>query len=133
MLAQAAEMGRVLNDGLIKHHQDAEVGAILGLGFAPASGGPLSWMDERGLRWVVTELRSLARVHGERFEPAPYLVEMAERNASFWGEWKPGLTASGLNHCCSHRTKAGIAAQLSQAYGATDARPPDHSTRWVSC
>ena len=28
---QAAEMGRVLNDGLIKHHQDAEVGAILGL------------------------------------------------------------------------------------------------------
>jgi 3-hydroxyacyl-CoA dehydrogenase/enoyl-CoA hydratase/3-hydroxybutyryl-CoA epimerase len=89
MLAQAAEMGRVLQGGIIRDFKDAEVGAILGLGFAPSSGGPLSWMDNYGLRNVVSELRDLAAAHGERFEPAPVLVDMAEKNQTFWGDWSP--------------------------------------------
>jgi 3-hydroxyacyl-CoA dehydrogenase / enoyl-CoA hydratase / 3-hydroxybutyryl-CoA epimerase len=87
MLAQAAEMGRVLEDGIIRDHKDAEVGAILGLGFAPGSGGPLSWIDRQGLRNVVGQLRDLAKSVGERYEPAPILVEMAEKNQTFWGDW----------------------------------------------
>ena len=88
MCAQAAEMGRLLQDGVIRDLKDAEVGAILGLGFAPGSGGPLSWMDKQGLRNLVGELRDLAANHGERFAPSPYLIDMAEKNQTFWGDWK---------------------------------------------
>ena len=89
MLAQAAEMGRVLQDGIIRDNKDAEIGAILGLGFAPGSGGPLSWMDKQGLRSLVSELRDFAGRYGERYTPAPILVEMAEKNQTFWGNWTP--------------------------------------------
>ena len=82
MLAQAAEVGRVLQDGIIRENLDVEVGAILGLGFAPNTGGPLAWMDRQPN--LVAEMQALAETHGERYAPAPVLVEMAETDQSFW-------------------------------------------------
>ena len=84
MLAQVNQVGWCLEEGILKQHRDAEVGAIFGIGFAPASGGPLSWMDGHGLRWVVSELRALETSCGERFAPAPLLVEMAEKDMRFF-------------------------------------------------
>ena len=51
MVAQAAEVGRVLQDGIIREHKDVDVGAILGLGYAPNTGGPLRWMDEQAFEF----------------------------------------------------------------------------------
>ncbi|MGB0589783.1 MAG: 3-hydroxyacyl-CoA dehydrogenase NAD-binding domain-containing protein [Myxococcota bacterium] len=84
MYAQIAEVGRVLDDGILRKNRDAEVGAIFGIGFAPGSGGPLAWMDRRGLDTVVADLRRLAEAYGERFEPAQTLVTMADRGQRFF-------------------------------------------------
>ena len=84
MVRQAAEVGRILDEGLIRENLDVEVGAIFGLGFAPNTGGPLAWMDRQGLRPLVMEMRDLATQCGERFAPAPLLVNMAEKGETFW-------------------------------------------------
>ena len=84
MVAQAAEVGRVLEDGIIRDPMDVDVGAILGLGFAPNTGGPLRWIDSQGVRNLVVEMRTMAARYGERYAPSPFLVSMAERNTSFW-------------------------------------------------
>ena len=84
MYAQIAEVGRVLDEGILRTHRDAEVGAIFGIGFAPGSGGPLAWMDRRGLERVVTDLDRLKGAYGERFKPAETLVSMAQKGERFF-------------------------------------------------
>ena len=84
MYAQIAEVGRVLDEGILRSKRDAEVGAIFGIGFAPGSGGPLAWMDRKGLSKVVADLERLAADHGERFKPASTLVNMADKGERFF-------------------------------------------------
>ncbi|MCA9519119.1 MAG: hypothetical protein KC635_29490, partial [Myxococcales bacterium] len=86
MLVQVAEVARCLEEGILVRKHDAEVGAIFGIGFAPSSGGPLAWMDRRGIRDVVTALRGLADEHGEQYAPPKILVDMAERGERFFPE-----------------------------------------------
>ncbi len=84
MLAQVAEVARCWDEGILRSHRDADLGALFGLGFAPNTGGPLSWIDRQGAATVVAELRALAETHGERFVPAPALVAMAEKGERFY-------------------------------------------------
>lgn len=84
MLVQVAEVARCLEEGILVRKHDAEVGAIFGIGFAPSSGGPLAWMDRRGIGEVVKALRGLASELGERYAPPQLLVDMAERGERFF-------------------------------------------------
>ncbi len=84
MLIQVAEVARLVEAGVIRDKRDAEVGAIFGIGFAPSTGGPLSYVDRRGARVVVERLRELTAKYGERYTPAPLLVNMAERGETFF-------------------------------------------------
>lgn len=84
LLIQAAEVGRVLDDGVLQRHRDAEVGAILGLGFAPGTGGPLSWMQRQGLPALVAELSEAAAKWGDRYAPSQTLRDMADKGEVFF-------------------------------------------------
>jgi 3-hydroxyacyl-CoA dehydrogenase/enoyl-CoA hydratase/3-hydroxybutyryl-CoA epimerase len=84
MLIQVAEVVRLVEAGIIRDKRDAEVGAIFGIGFAPNTGGPLSYVDRKGARWVVDRLKELTAKYGERYTPAPLLVKMAERGETFF-------------------------------------------------
>ncbi len=84
LAVQAAEAARVLDEGILKRARDAELGAVLGLGFAPPSGGPLAWMDRQGLVALVGRLDYLAGSCGDRYAPAPILVDMAARGERFF-------------------------------------------------
>lgn len=84
MYIQAAEVVRCLEEGILRDKRDAEVGAIFGIGFAPSSGGPLAWLDRRGIRAAVERLQALAASAGPRFSPPSLLVQMAERGERFW-------------------------------------------------
>jgi len=84
MLIQAAEVGRVLDDGVLQRHRDAEVGAILGLGFAPGTGGPLSWMQRQGLPALVQEMDEAAASWGVRYAPSEALRQMAASGERFF-------------------------------------------------
>ncbi|MBW3604864.1 MAG: fatty acid oxidation complex subunit alpha FadJ [Actinobacteria bacterium] len=79
LLAMVNEAVWTLGDGVLRTTRDGDAAAVFGLGFPPHLGGPLRYVDDRGPAAVVDRLRMLAADHGERFTPAPLLVEVAER------------------------------------------------------
>ena len=64
---------------------DADVGAYLGWGFAPWTGGPISYIDTLGAKKFVEICRKLEASCGPRFRPTEGLVRMAESGESFYG------------------------------------------------
>lgn len=86
MLVQCAEVVRCVDEGILRTHRDAEVGAIFGLGFAPQTGGPLAYMDRYGLQQVVADMEALAESCGRRYFPAPGFVARADRGERFFPE-----------------------------------------------
>jgi 3-hydroxyacyl-CoA dehydrogenase/enoyl-CoA hydratase/3-hydroxybutyryl-CoA epimerase len=82
LLAMVSEAVWTLNDGVLRSPRDGDAAAIFGLGFPPALGGPLRYVDDRGVAEVTARLRELAGTHGPRFTPAPLLVEVAEAGRS---------------------------------------------------
>jgi 3-hydroxyacyl-CoA dehydrogenase/enoyl-CoA hydratase/3-hydroxybutyryl-CoA epimerase len=84
IFGQLAEVGRCIEEGILRQWRDAEVAAIFGIGFAPGTGGPLALMDRIGLSNVVAKLDDMAGKHGERFAPSPALRRMAERGERFF-------------------------------------------------
>ncbi len=82
---QAVEMARCFEEGVVTDAREADVGAILGWGFAPWTGGPASYIDGIGAAEFVKQCDALAQKHGERFTPPKLLRDMAERGESFYG------------------------------------------------
>jgi len=70
--------------------READVGSILGFGFAPFSGGTLSWIDMMGTKKFVELCRKLEKKYGPRFTPSKLLVEMADKGESFYSRFMPG-------------------------------------------
>ena len=81
---QALEAARCYEEKVVTAPEDADVGAILGWGFAPWTGGPLSLLDTVGLKAFVAECDRLAQAHGARFTPNALLRQMAERGETFY-------------------------------------------------
>jgi len=67
--------------------READVGSILGFGYAPFTGGTLSFIDGMGLKAFVARARALAAAYGPRFSPPEKLVEMAEKGETFYGAY----------------------------------------------
>ena len=84
LLVQCREAVAALEEGVLQRKRDAEVGAIFGLGFAPNTGGPFSYLDRLGLKRAVAECEALARAHGDRYAPPRLLREMAEKGERFF-------------------------------------------------
>lgn len=84
MLAQALEAVRCLDEGILREKADAEIGAIMGVGFAPNSGGPLAWLDRYGIEAAVNRCDALASTQGARFEAPSLLRRMAAAGERFF-------------------------------------------------
>ena len=89
MFVQALEAVRALEQGVLTDIREGDVGAILGWGFAPWSGGPFGWLDILGAERAVEVTERLAATYGERFTPPALLREMAEKGESFYGRFGP--------------------------------------------
>jgi 3-hydroxyacyl-CoA dehydrogenase / enoyl-CoA hydratase / 3-hydroxybutyryl-CoA epimerase len=74
----------------VKDVREADVGSILGFGFAPFTGGTLSYIDMTGTKRFVALCERLAAKHGPRFAPSRLLLDMAARNERFYGRFAPG-------------------------------------------
>lgn len=85
MLAQVLEAVKALEEGVLEDIREGDVGAILGWGFAPWSGGPFSWIDMLGADEVVRICDRLAQKHGPRFTAPKLLRDVAEAGESFYG------------------------------------------------
>ncbi|WGH78844.1 3-hydroxyacyl-CoA dehydrogenase NAD-binding domain-containing protein [Jannaschia ovalis] len=86
LFAQVLEAVRALEEGVLEDIREGDVGAILGWGFAPWSGGPFSWLDIVGADWAVETTEALTAAHGARFETPKMLRDMAADGRSFYGE-----------------------------------------------
>lgn len=83
-LAMLNECAYCLQEGIVEHPRDIDIGVIFGLGFPPFRGGILRHADAVGLGRVAAEMHKLADKYGERLRPAEIIVEKAEKNESFY-------------------------------------------------
>ena len=89
MFIQALEAVRALEDGVLMDIREGDVGAILGWGFAPWSGGPLSWLDILGTPYAAERCQALCETYGQRFECPPLLADMGKNNEAFYERFSP--------------------------------------------
>jgi 3-hydroxyacyl-CoA dehydrogenase/enoyl-CoA hydratase/3-hydroxybutyryl-CoA epimerase len=83
LMIQALEAVRALEAGVLADVREGDVGAVLGWGFAPWSGGPFAWLDRIGAARAVALAEGLAERHGARFAPPPLLARMAAEGGRF--------------------------------------------------
>ncbi len=91
---QAIETARCLEEGVITHPADADVGALLGWGFPAWTGGPLSLIETVGLEKFVAEAERMAATHGARFAPSDWLRARAEQREQFYEVAAPRTAAA---------------------------------------
>jgi 3-hydroxyacyl-CoA dehydrogenase / enoyl-CoA hydratase / 3-hydroxybutyryl-CoA epimerase len=93
LVTQALEAAKTVEDGVIVDPREADVGSILGFGFAPYSGGTLSYIDGMGTKAFVALCKGLEKKHGARFKPNKLLLEMAKAGETFYGRMAPKKAA----------------------------------------
>jgi 3-hydroxyacyl-CoA dehydrogenase/enoyl-CoA hydratase/3-hydroxybutyryl-CoA epimerase len=86
---QALETSRCFEEKVLTDVREADVGSILGFGFAPFSGGTLSWIDMMGTKRFVELCRKLDKKYGARFAPNKLLLDLAQHNEGFYQRFAP--------------------------------------------
>jgi 3-hydroxyacyl-CoA dehydrogenase/enoyl-CoA hydratase/3-hydroxybutyryl-CoA epimerase len=90
LAVQALEAARCVEENVITDVREADVGSILGWGFAPFTGGTLSYIDMMGTRRFVDVCKRLEKKFGPRFKPPRLLADLAQKGDSFYGRFAPG-------------------------------------------
>src|SRR5271168_4023887 len=77
------EGARILEEGFALRAVDIDIIYINGYGFPSYRGGPMWYADAVGLKKVYERVRQLEAQHGEAWQPAPLLKELAEQGKTF--------------------------------------------------
>lgn len=83
LFIQAIETVRCLEEGVLRSVEDANIGSIFGIGYAPWTGGAIQFINQYGVRAFTERATELARQHGDRFAPPGLLLQKAETNTPF--------------------------------------------------
>ncbi|KGJ04726.1 3-hydroxyacyl-CoA dehydrogenase [Paracoccus halophilus] len=94
MFAQSLEAVRALEEGVLEDIREGDVGAILGWGFAPWSGGPFGWLDILGAARAAEISDHLTATFGDRFRTPDLLREMAASGETFYDRFGAGKQAA---------------------------------------
>src|SRR6195952_2755891 len=94
LVVQAVEAARTVEDHVITDPREADVGSILGFGFAPFTGGTLSYIDFMGTKKFVDLCHRLEAKYGSRFTPPKLLEDMAAKGETFYGRFPPKKQAA---------------------------------------
>jgi len=94
LYAQAIEAARTMEENIVSDPREADVGSILGWGFAPYTGGVLSFIDTVGTPEFVRRADDLASKYGNVFEVPQLLRDMAAKNETFYGRFAPEKAAA---------------------------------------
>jgi 3-hydroxyacyl-CoA dehydrogenase/enoyl-CoA hydratase/3-hydroxybutyryl-CoA epimerase len=81
---QALESARCLEEGVLSHAEDGDIGSIFGIGFPAWTGGALSYIDTIGVAQFVADCDALAKTCGERFEVSDWLRARAAIDEAFY-------------------------------------------------
>lgn len=93
LVVQAVEAARTVEDNIIVDPREADVGSILGFGFAPFTGGTLSYIDMMGAKAFVELCDKLEKKYGARFKAPTLLRDMAAKGETFYGRFAPKKAA----------------------------------------
>ena len=94
LFVQAVEAARTIAEGVVVDPREADVGSVLGFGFAPFTGGAISFIDGMGAGTFVEICDRFAAAYGPRFAPPPLLREMAARGETFYGRFRARRVAA---------------------------------------
>jgi len=83
ILPMINEAARCLDDQIVETPAEVDLGMIMGTGFPPFRGGLLRYADTLGAKGIVEKLKKYQARFGARYEPAPRLLQMAERGETF--------------------------------------------------
>jgi 3-hydroxyacyl-CoA dehydrogenase/enoyl-CoA hydratase/3-hydroxybutyryl-CoA epimerase len=86
---QALESARCIEEGVVVDMREADVGSILGFGFAPFTGGTISYIDGMGAKAFVDLCNQLANKYGDRFKPSKLLLDIAKMGETFYRRFPP--------------------------------------------
>ena len=86
---QALETARCIEARVVTDMREADVGSILGFGFAPFTGGTISYIDGMGAKAFVDLCNRLAKKYGDRFKPCKLLLDMAKKGETFYRRFPP--------------------------------------------
>ena len=84
LYSQAIETVRCIDEGVVMHPADADIGSIFGWGFPPYTGGTISFIETEGLENFVAEADRLTEAYGARFAVPDSLRSMAEKGEIFY-------------------------------------------------
>ena len=82
---QAIETVRCIEEGVLTHPADADIGSVFGWGFPPYTGGTLSFIETCGVAAFVAEADRLAEIYGPRFKVPVMLRDIARKGETFYG------------------------------------------------
>jgi 3-hydroxyacyl-CoA dehydrogenase/enoyl-CoA hydratase/3-hydroxybutyryl-CoA epimerase len=93
LVMQALETARIFEENCLTDVREADVGSILGFGFAPFTGGTISYIDGMGTACFVEICRKFTKKWGPRFKANRLLREMAKTDARFYDRFAPDRPA----------------------------------------
>jgi 3-hydroxyacyl-CoA dehydrogenase/enoyl-CoA hydratase/3-hydroxybutyryl-CoA epimerase len=82
---QALETARCVEEGVVTHAEDGDIGSIFGWGFPPYTGGTLSYIDTVGIAEFVGQCDRMARKYGDRFKVSDWMRKRAGAGQAFHG------------------------------------------------
>jgi 3-hydroxyacyl-CoA dehydrogenase len=83
LYALVNEGARILEEGIALRASDIDIIYINGYGFPAHRGGPMWYADAAGLKKVYDRISEFHREHGEIWQPAPLLKQLAEQGKTF--------------------------------------------------
>jgi 3-hydroxyacyl-CoA dehydrogenase len=83
LYALVNEGARILEEGYALRASDIDIIYLNGYGFPAHRGGPMWYADSVGLKHVYDRISEFHRQHGEIWQPAPLLQQLAEQGKTF--------------------------------------------------
>ncbi len=94
LVIQALETARCVEEGVITDVREADVGSILGFGFAPFSGGTLSYIDMMGSKPFVELCRRLEEAARGALQALAAAQGHGGKGETFYGRFAPPRRAA---------------------------------------
>ena len=89
LMVIALEAARVMEEGIVTDPREADVGSILAFGFAPYTGGTLSYIDGMGAAKFIKRAKALQKKFGSQYKVPKLLEQMAENGETFYTKFNP--------------------------------------------
>jgi 3-hydroxyacyl-CoA dehydrogenase len=83
IFALVNEGAKIIEEGFALRAVDIDIIYVYGYGFPAHRGGPMWYADTVGLRSVVNRILDFQRDHGQLWEPAPLLKQLADQGRTF--------------------------------------------------